>query len=241
MASCCLFNIIMFYLYIFTSLFNSKENPHIKEYMSFLSLSYLHIWKVYIMWPESLDLFWNIKGFSSQSSREEILLMLVECSELWTNWSFYWMFPVLLFCITFSYPVQESSHFLPVTHFLKVYLILVISCSLWILAWVFLGLSLMMDRLINFSVHQWLFLAHRDYWKPSSSSPATRMYPFIYQGPYAAVSPRAHSTVCLEGLICTDFQWPWMLIFLFFKKDLKYILAELFYPLTTPACLSVDP
>ena len=55
---------------------------------------------------------------------------------------------------TFSRRVFDTGHFLLTAHF-----------SLGIS---FLGLSLMIDRLINFSVDQWLFLACRDYWNPSS-------------------------------------------------------------------------
>lgn len=59
------------------------------------------------------------KPFSSNVSRQESLLVL-ELSELWTNWDFCGIFPVILSCIMFFYPVQDSSLFLLMQHFQRV-------------------------------------------------------------------------------------------------------------------------
>lgn len=102
------------------------------------------------MWSESLHLQ-DKKAFSSKVSRKESLLLLGELTELWINWSFHWMLPLLdnffLPCLgiqslfskkkPFSQRVSNIGHFLFSVNFS-------------------LGISssgpLLNDRLIDFSV-----------------------------------------------------------------------------------------
>lgn len=65
--------------------------PQVEESASFIS----HLYKVGIMWSESLNLWDKKKAFSSKVSGKESLLVLVELSKLWTNWNVYWIYPIL--------------------------------------------------------------------------------------------------------------------------------------------------
>lgn len=105
------------------------------------------------------------QSFPSNISRKKVLLVLTEPSELWTNCSFYGMFPVILFCLPFFYLVQESNDFSLIEHFLREYQILVISHPVWILAWVFFlsgnspVIDWLMDKLISLLMSGFSWLA----------------------------------------------------------------------------------
>lgn len=140
-------------IYVFSFfLLNSKANPW-RKWICLFYLLVICIYgrckscslRVYICYETQ-------QSFPSSISRKEVLLALADPSELWSNCSFYGMFPVFLFCIKFFfYLFQESSHLSLIKHFLREYLVLVTSPSVWILAWVFLlsGVSPMIDWLMG--------------------------------------------------------------------------------------------
>lgn len=97
------------------------------------------------------------KSFPSNISRKEALLVFAEHSELWTNCSFYGMFPAILFCIILFYLVQDFSHFSLIKRFLREYPILVISHSVHFSLGISSFRHLLNDWLIDWLMN-WLML-----------------------------------------------------------------------------------